>query len=88
MSFAVGHNVPGYLPDSTVSIVETFDGAVEVLVWDLMFQEDYAEDEDTAESFCHAAGEVNLWLTPQNTDVIAGEVWWIMESDEEVDGAS
>ncbi len=87
MSFAVGHSVPGYMPKD-VAVVETFAEAKAVLIWDLKFQENYADSEGLAEDFCSAAEDVNLWNSPQDTDELDGEVWWIMNSDEDAEDAS
>lgn len=87
MNYAVGHNMPGYLPESTVSVVETFEEAKAILIHDLKFQEDYAADESEAEDYCAAAEDVNLWSSPDSIYVGSHPelAWWIMETDEEVD---
>lgn len=94
-NYAVGSNVPGYLPDGDgpTYITDSFEDAKRYLIHEIKFQENYADDEDAAENFCAAAEEVNLWSSPQSITVdddptgshSLGRAFWIMETDEEVE---
>jgi hypothetical protein len=88
-NYAVGQNEPGCLPDNSPIVRSTFDDAKAALIWDLKFWEDSAEDEATAEAFCAAAEDVNLWAATDRTDaweiMVGGRVFWIMVTDEDAD---
>lgn len=86
MNYSYGHNLPGYLPESDVWIVATFDEAKRGLIADIRYAEDSAamgDDEDAAEDLCAAAEDVNLWSSPDYL-IAAGLAWWIAETDEPV----
>lgn len=74
--FITGHNMPGCLPESTVSEAETFEGAKAALLHELRFLADYAMTESEAEDFSNAAADVSLWLTPCSISV-GTYVYWI-----------
>jgi hypothetical protein len=80
--FTYGSNTPGYLPDSEPWTVHTFAEAKAGLISDLKYAENNAamnEDEHSAEDFCAAAEDVNLWSSP--CTILAGNLaWWIVAS--------
>src|SRR5690606_17527438 len=85
----VGHNMPGYLPDSTPTEHETFDEAKRALIEDMLFHADYAPD-DTADELANAAQDVNLW-SERDSDMrdygrqsisAGGFEWWIAREGE------
>lgn len=81
MPYAVGHNMPGYLPDDVVHYVRTFEEAKATLIHDLKFAEDYADTEEAAENYCEAAEDVNLWSGPDSL-IVEGTpdvAYWINE---------
>lgn len=84
MSYTVGQNIPGYLPDSEPMEYETFDEAKRALIKDMLFHADYAPD-DTADELAGVAEDVNLWSESDRSMrnhghqsiTAAGYVWWI-----------
>lgn len=85
-NYAVGHNLPGYLPESDVWVTDDFAHAKAMLIEDLKRAEDHhgmGDNEDSAEECCHAAEDVNLWSSP-GTLYAANLAWWIVETDEPV----
>jgi hypothetical protein len=83
MNYAVGHNMPGYLPDDpeSVYVTDSFEDAKRYLIHQLAWTENYAESEDIAEDFSAAQQDVNLWSSPCDIP-IDNEVWWIQPTDE------
>lgn len=86
MPFSVGHNVSGYVPESDVHSVRTFEEAKAILLSELKFAEDYAESETVAEEMSAAAEDMNLWSSPDTlyTRTTDSEhdiptAWWITE---------
>lgn len=80
VSFAVGSNMPGYLPDSEPHYVKTWEDAVAVLVEDLRFEAGYGPDDDDTAAYTRAADDVALWTTPTgrvNEISVCGRVYWI-----------
>lgn len=77
--YVIGSNMPGYMPDSEpFTVVGTFDEAKRALIDELKFAEDYANNEEEAEEYCHAAEDLNLWSGPDSIHV-ANLVYWITE---------
>jgi len=83
-NWAVGSNVPGYLPTGTVSVTSDADEAKRMLIHELKFCEGYAESEAIAEEYNAAAEDVNLMSVPL-TVVVDGIAYWVAETDEEAD---
>lgn len=80
VSFAVGSNMPGYLPDSEPHHVKTWEDAVAVLVEDLRFEADYGPDDDDKAIYTRAAEDVALWTNRAgrvNEISVCGRVYWI-----------
>lgn len=80
VSFAVGSNMPGYLPDSEPHYVKTWEDAVAVLVEDLRFEADYGPDDDDTATYTRAADDVALWTNRAgrvNEIHVCGRVYWI-----------
>ena len=84
MNWAVGSNIPGYLPEGDISVTSDPNEAKDILIETLKFGEDYAATETEAEEFCHAAEDVNLMSVPL-TVYVNGVAYWIQETDEEED---
>lgn len=87
-NYAVGHNMAGYLPESDVYVVSTFDEAKTILISDLLFAADYADSETAAQQYDALAQDVNLWNGPDTlyVDYRSGQMaYWIEETTEEVD---
>lgn len=80
VSFAVGSNVSGYLPDAEPYMVKTWEEAKQVLIGDLLFEADYGPDDDDTATYTRAAEDVALWTTPMggvNEISVCGRVYWI-----------
>jgi hypothetical protein len=78
--FAVGSNVPGYLPDAEPHMVKTWEEAKQVLIADLLFEADYGPDDEDTASYTRAADDVAAWTTPTgrvNEISVCGRVYWI-----------
>jgi hypothetical protein len=93
-TYFTGKNVPGYLPESDSSTeFRTFEDAKSSLLWDIQFDENYAENEEHAEELSALAQDVNLWSDfdhphttfVQMSDTAAGYAYWIARdiTDEE-----
>lgn len=77
--FVIGNNLPGYMPDSEpYAITGTLDDARRALIADLLFEADYAPNEEDAEDYTAAAEDVNLWSGPDSVSV-CGRVYWISQ---------
>lgn len=81
MTYVIGNNMPGYLPDAEPFAVDgTFEDAKRALINELLFSADYADTEEEAEDLTHAAEDVNLWSRPDDIRV-GGHVYWIAEGE-------
>lgn len=80
MSYVIGNNLPGYLPDSDPFVIEgTFDEAKRALIDELLWQADVADTEEEAEELTEAAEDVNLWNGP-DTLSLCDRCYWIQEA--------
>lgn len=80
-TYVIGSNMPGYLPDSEpFTVTGTFDDAKRALIDEILFQADYANNEEEAEELTLAAEEVNLWSDCDDISV-GNWVYWIQEGE-------
>jgi len=95
MNYAVGHNMPGYLPESDVEIFSTFEDAKDYLRGELISYADHVADvvgfdetldDENVSGVLMAYDQVAGWTEPDTlyTSAHPGLAWWIMETDEEV----
>ena len=75
--YSLGHNMPGYLPDSPGTVVATWAEAKERMIDDLLFFAQYAATEDDAENFTHEAEDLNLCNGPHCATEVGIETFWI-----------
>lgn len=64
MRYVAMWNLPGCLPEMEPADFDTFEDAKTYIIDALKTQEDAAESEEDAETFCHAAEDVNLESRP------------------------
>lgn len=91
MHYIVGHNVPGYMPETESYPCETLEEARSVLIADLLNAADgygMGDQEDIAEEYAAAAEDVNLWSSADSVllpcvggEYDLGTVWWIVEAE-------
>ena len=77
-TYVIGANLPGYLPDSEpYAVTGTFADAQSALVGDLIFEADYAINEDDSDEYADAAADVRSWTGP-DTVYVCGRAYWIV----------
>lgn len=79
MSYVIGTNMPGYMPDNEPQECATFDEAKRVLIWWIKHEEDCVDTEEEAEELSSFAEEVNLQSGPMSAQCL-GKVYWIQEA--------
>ena len=81
MSYVIGFNMPGYMPDMEPYQVDTFDEAKRCLISELKIAEDDADSEESAIEFSLEAEDVNLWSSEGTTNEMPdGYCYWIEEA--------
>lgn len=96
MNYAVGHNMPGYLPESDVEIFTEWEDAkrylIDIMERDADFYDDTArqdgndendERHDLAESLSSECEDLNLDNGPEWGTIVGNVSYWIMLTDEE-----
>jgi len=80
--YVAGFNRPGYLPESEPVEFSSFDAAKAYLIDEIKRAEDSAGeagDEETAETLCGEAEDINLWSSPGTLFAADGYAYWITE---------
>lgn len=78
--FVAGYNMAGYMPDSEPAEFDTFDEAKRYIIWTIKNTfEEMAEDEETAETFCALAEEINL-QSGEFSVTCNGYAFWVSKS--------
>lgn len=87
MNYAVGHNMPGYLPESDVWITGDWESAKQYLIDEMDRTGDFffdTDQEDEADALSAEMEDLNLDNGPEwCSSVIGNQVWWIQLTDEE-----
>lgn len=84
-NYCAGFNSCGYMPDNLPSVFESFEEAKRSTIWTIktLFEEE-ANTEEEAETYCHAAEDVNL-ESKEFSYVVLGTCFFVAETDEGVD---